>query len=63
MLVHDWGRYDYGSPIIRPAQMAPEAMIDATAFTLQGLGDQLGSLARVVTLLDSPAEEAVEWNT
>jgi len=28
ILIHDWGRYDYGSPIIRPSQMSADEMIE-----------------------------------
>src|SRR5262249_23043914 len=28
ILVDDWGRYDYGSPLVRPAQMTTEQMMD-----------------------------------
>jgi radical SAM superfamily enzyme YgiQ (UPF0313 family) len=36
ILVHDWGRYDYGSPIIRPAQMTPDEMMDGFKYVYQG---------------------------
>ena len=34
--VHDWGRYDYGSPIIRPAQMSQEQMMDGFKTVYEG---------------------------
>ncbi len=36
ILVHDWGRYDYGSPLIRPAHMSPEQMIDGFKYVYEG---------------------------
>lgn len=36
ILVDDWGRYDYGSPIIRPAQMSPEQMISGFKYVYEG---------------------------
>jgi radical SAM superfamily enzyme YgiQ (UPF0313 family) len=34
--VHDWGRYDYGSPIIRPAQMTADEMMEGFKYVYQG---------------------------
>src|SRR5262245_39423354 len=34
--VQDWGRYDYGSPIIKPAQMTPEEMMDGFKYVYSG---------------------------
>ncbi len=34
--VQDWGRYDYGSAIIRPAQMTPEEMMDGFRYVYSG---------------------------
>jgi len=36
ILVHDWGRYDYGSALIRPAQMSTEQMMDGFKYVYQG---------------------------
>ena len=36
ILVRDWGRYDYGSPIIRPAQMTPDEMMDGFKYVYEG---------------------------
>ncbi len=32
----DWGRYDYGSPLIRPAQMSGEEMMDGFKYVYEG---------------------------
>jgi radical SAM superfamily enzyme YgiQ (UPF0313 family) len=34
--VHDWGRYDYGSPLIRPAQMSADEMMEGFKYVYQG---------------------------
>lgn len=36
ILIHDWGRYDYGSPIVRPANMTPDEMMDGFKYVYQG---------------------------
>jgi radical SAM superfamily enzyme YgiQ (UPF0313 family) len=36
LLVNDWGRYDYGSPLIRPANMTPEQMMDGFKYVYEG---------------------------
>jgi hypothetical protein len=36
ILVDDWGRYDYGSPIVRPAHMTPADMVDGFRYVYQG---------------------------
>jgi radical SAM superfamily enzyme YgiQ (UPF0313 family) len=36
ILVHDWGRYDYGSPLIRPAQMTTDEMMDGFKYVYEG---------------------------
>ena len=36
ILVQDWGRYDYGSPLIRPAQMSPDEMMDGFKYVYEG---------------------------
>ena len=36
ILVDDWGRYDYGSPLIRPAQMTGEEMMDGFKYVYEG---------------------------
>ncbi len=33
---HDWGRYDYGSPLLRPAQMTSEQMMDGFKAVYEG---------------------------
>lgn len=32
----DWGRYDYGSPLIRPAQMSADEMMDGFKYVYEG---------------------------
>ncbi len=36
ILVHDWGRYDYGSPLIRPARMTTDEMMHGFKHVYQG---------------------------
>ncbi len=36
ILVQDWGRYDYGSPLIRPAHMTGEQMMDGFKYVYEG---------------------------
>jgi len=36
ILVNDWGRYDYGSPLIRPAQMTCDQMMDGFKYVYEG---------------------------
>ena len=36
IIVHDWGRYDYGSALIRPAQMTTEQMMDGFKYVYEG---------------------------
>jgi radical SAM superfamily enzyme YgiQ (UPF0313 family) len=36
ILVQDWGRYDYGSPLIRPAQMTTDEMMDGFKYVYEG---------------------------
>jgi radical SAM superfamily enzyme YgiQ (UPF0313 family) len=36
ILVQDWGRYDYGSPLIRPAQMSGEQMMAGFKYVYEG---------------------------
>ena len=36
IVVHDWGRYDYGSPLIRPAQMTTDEMMDGFKYVYEG---------------------------
>ena len=36
IVVHDWGRYDYGSPLIRPAQMTADEMMEGFKYVYQG---------------------------
>jgi radical SAM superfamily enzyme YgiQ (UPF0313 family) len=36
ILVNDWGRYDYGSPLVQPAQMSPDEMMDGFKYVYSG---------------------------
>jgi radical SAM superfamily enzyme YgiQ (UPF0313 family) len=36
IVVHDWGRYDYGSPLIRPANMTGDEMMAGFKHVYQG---------------------------
>jgi radical SAM superfamily enzyme YgiQ (UPF0313 family) len=36
ILVNDWGRYDYGSPLIRPARMTTDEMMDGFKYVYEG---------------------------
>ncbi len=36
ILVQDWGRYDYGSPLIRPANMSEGEMMDGFKYVYEG---------------------------
>ena len=36
ILVHDWGRYDYGSPLVRPANMTAEQMMEGFKLIYEG---------------------------
>ena len=36
IMVNDWGRYDYGSPLVRPAQMSAEQMMDGFKYVYSG---------------------------
>ena len=36
ILSQDWGRYDYGSPLIRPAHMTAEEMMDGFKYVYEG---------------------------
>jgi radical SAM superfamily enzyme YgiQ (UPF0313 family) len=36
ILVHDWGRYDYGSALVRPAQMSTGEMMDGFKYVYEG---------------------------
>ena len=36
ILDDEWGHYDYGSPIVRPARMSPEEMIDGFKYVYSG---------------------------
>ncbi len=36
ILTHDWGRYDYGTPLIRPAQMTDEQMMAGFKYVYEG---------------------------
>lgn len=45
ILVQDWGRYDYGSPLIRPAHMSPDEMMDGFKYVYEGFYS-VGAIAR-----------------
>ena len=36
ILDEDWGHYDYGSPVVRPANMSPQQMIDGFRYVYSG---------------------------
>ncbi len=36
ILVQDWGRYDYGSPLVRPANMSAEEMMNGFKYVYEG---------------------------
>ena len=36
ILTRDWGRYDYGSPLVRPAQITTDEMMDGFKYIYQG---------------------------
>ena len=36
IVVQDWGRYDYGSPLIRPANMTADEMLDGFKYVYEG---------------------------
>jgi radical SAM superfamily enzyme YgiQ (UPF0313 family) len=36
IVVQDWGRYDYGSPLIRPANMSTDEMLDGFKYVYEG---------------------------
>ena len=36
ILGSDWGRYDYGCPLIRPASMTPDEMMDGFKYVYEG---------------------------
>ena len=45
ILVQDWGRYDYGSPLVQPAQMSPEQMMDGFKYVYEGFYS-VGAIAK-----------------
>jgi radical SAM superfamily enzyme YgiQ (UPF0313 family) len=45
IVVHDWGRYDYGSALIRPAQMTADQMMDGFKYVYEGFY-ATGAIAR-----------------
>jgi radical SAM superfamily enzyme YgiQ (UPF0313 family) len=60
ILVDDWGRYDYGSPIVRPLRMTPEQMIEGFRTVYRGFYSVPSMLRRFVppprkSLLESVA--------
>jgi radical SAM superfamily enzyme YgiQ (UPF0313 family) len=36
LMTHDWGRYDYGSALVRPANMSPAEMMDGFKYVYEG---------------------------
>jgi radical SAM superfamily enzyme YgiQ (UPF0313 family) len=36
ILVQDWGKYDYGSPIVKPARMSADEMMDGFKYVYEG---------------------------
>jgi radical SAM superfamily enzyme YgiQ (UPF0313 family) len=36
ILTHDWGRYDYGSPLIKPAHLTPDEMMEGFTYVYRG---------------------------
>jgi len=36
IMVQDWGRYDYGSPLVRPANMTTDEMMDGFKYVYEG---------------------------
>jgi radical SAM superfamily enzyme YgiQ (UPF0313 family) len=36
IMEQDWGRYDYGSPLVRPAQMTADEMMDGFKYVYEG---------------------------
>jgi radical SAM superfamily enzyme YgiQ (UPF0313 family) len=45
---HDWGHYDYGSPIVRPRHMTTEQMIDGFKYVYSGFYSVRSLLRRFV---------------
>lgn len=48
ILVDDWGRYDYGSPLIRPAHMTAEDMVEGFRYVYQGFYSVRSILRRLL---------------
>ena len=57
ILVDDWGRYDYGSPLIRPARMTAEDMVEGFRYVYQGFYSVRSILRR---LLPPPGRSYLE---
>ena len=45
---HDWGHYDYGSPIVRPRNMTSEQMLDGFRTVYSGFYSVRSMLRRFV---------------
>jgi radical SAM superfamily enzyme YgiQ (UPF0313 family) len=48
ILDEDWGHYDYGSPVVRPANMSPQQMIDGFRYVYSGFYSVRSMLRRFV---------------
>ncbi len=48
ILVDDWGRYDYGSPIVRPAHMTATDMVEGFRYVYQGFYSVRSILRRLI---------------
>jgi len=48
ILDEDWGHYDYGSPVVRPANMSPQEMIDGFRYVYSGFYSVRSMLRRFV---------------
>ncbi|OFV92249.1 MAG: hypothetical protein A3J75_07990, partial [Acidobacteria bacterium RBG_16_68_9] len=57
ILVQDWGRYDYGSSLIRPAHMHPDEMLGGFKYVYEGF---YSTRAIVRRLLPPPASSYLE---
>jgi radical SAM superfamily enzyme YgiQ (UPF0313 family) len=57
ILTDDWGRYDYGSPIVRPLHMSTEEMMDGFGYVYRGFYSVRSILRR---LLPPPGRSYVE---
>jgi radical SAM superfamily enzyme YgiQ (UPF0313 family) len=48
ILIDDWGRYDYGSPVVRPKDMSSEDMLDGFKMVYSGFYSVRSILRRFV---------------